>query len=83
MSIKFSVYNSIVAKRASGILGYLLKRVSQNTHDLLSSTLPLTTSTTRVGGGPIASPTARLCQPDREGNDTYREILEIPFRGDS
>ena len=83
MSLHTSVYNSIVTEIASGLLVYLLERVSQTTQDLITPTLPLTTSTTRVGGGQIASPTARLSQSDREYRDTSCELTAIPFRGDS
>ena len=42
---------------------YHLKRVTQTTKDLLTTTLPLNNSTTIVGDGQIDVPTARLCEP--------------------
>ena len=69
MSIHTSVYNRIVTYKASSLCVYFNKKVSQTTQDLLTPTLPLTISTTRVEGGKIPYPTERLCQPERKGQN--------------
>ena len=64
-------------------MSYILNRVYHTTQDIIILTLPLTTRTTMVEGGPIASPTSRLCQPERKRQDTSRDLTTITFRGDS
>ena len=63
MSLHTSVYNSLVTIIACFMYEYHLKRVTQTTEDLLTTTLPLNNSTTIVGGGQIDAPTSRLCEP--------------------